>query len=191
MFYKLNPLTQYKSDSPFNLASAKRLRTYLYTLINGSIDTNDADTIANLLGVGTTAEDVIDAISFWSTLYVFIPVENTSSATNSNKATKTTKTTKTTTTTTTTNTSTVHNLQEYIHEIGFCRRLSNDEINIVQQWYNAEKNILLVSEAYKRTVKNTGKSNVMYMNKMLLNWQRQCIYTLDDLNFIEKTLLTK
>lgn len=180
MLYKLNPLTQYTADSPFNLASAKRLRVYIYAQINGTVDSDNAESIAQLIGVGTTVEDVLDAIGFWNALYILIPTENTENTTNSNNYSATPINVST---------PTIQNIQEFIQQIGFRRRLTQDEFNIVQQWFKAERNILLVQEAYSRTVKNTGKSNVMYMNKMLLNWERQCIYTIDDLRFVEQTLL--
>lgn len=176
MLYKINPITEYKSDSPFNLASAKRLRVYLYTQMHNYIDTVHAESIAQLLGRGTTTEDVTDAISFWHTLGVFIPCTTVNNNDNNNV-------------TYACQTNNITNMQEYIQQIGFCRRLTPNELSIIQSWYKENYNIVLVQEAYKRTVANTGKSNLLYMNKMLLNWEHQCIYTLDDLHFVEHNLI--
>lgn len=163
MYYIIQDnITDFKA---FNLASAKYLRVYIYVQIYGCIDTSAIDAVVNLMSVGTTPEDIVDAIGYWETCGVFV---NTNETTNNKFGTLKCNT-----------------LQDLLNAAGFKRKLSADELAIAANWFENDCDAELLSEARQRTINRTGKSNILYIDKMLQKWEQQGIRTTEDLECIE------
>lgn len=155
----------------FNLASAKYLRVYVYVQLYGYIDSSAIDDIVKIMAVGTTPEDILDAIGFWETYGIFVPDNNN----NDNIF----------------NVLPYKTVQDLLIAAGFTRKLSVDELSIATKWFENNCDAELLSEARQRTINRTGKSNILYIDKMLQKWEQQGIRTTEDLECIENDEINK
>lgn len=57
------------------------------------------------------------------------------------------------------------------------RALSQTEKKYIKMWTENKLSAELISEAYERTINNTGKLNFGYMNKILVSWKEENIST--------------
>ena len=71
---------------------------------------------------------------------------------------------------------------------GIHSNLSSKQTAIIESWQKKGINEELIKTAYDLTLDNTGKLSFPYMNKILLNWEKEGIKTSND---IEKTKLVK
>ena len=157
-----------ESFTVYNLASAKNLRVYVYVQLYGFIETNALDNIVQIMPPGTTHEDILDAISYWETVGVFVRTNSFFKGLLY-----------------------YNTLQDLLNAAGFTRKLSADEMAVATKWFENYYDAELIAEARQRTISRTGKSNVRYIDKMLQKWDQQGIRTTEDLECVENNEIGK